>query len=157
MIIKQDPISKLWCRSDGAILMPPSGKRFKAFRWTFGYKRPNGYKQIVFHSRDYYAHILICRAFHGLAPTDKPCVDHINRIKDDNRLENLHWVSSKENSDNQSKVEQSIAKYKVRQCENRRAYRRAYYESHREEYRAYRAAHREKYRAYARAYRERHK
>ena len=33
-------------------------------------------------------------------PTGKDCVDHINRCKSDNRLENLRWVSKSENNVN---------------------------------------------------------
>ena len=33
-------------------------------------------------------------------PENKPCVDHKNRIRDDNRIENLRWVTHKENMSN---------------------------------------------------------
>ena len=33
-------------------------------------------------------------------PDNKPYIDHINTIRDDNRIENLRWVTAKENSNN---------------------------------------------------------
>ena len=30
-------------------------------------------------------------------PLNKPCIDHINRIRDDNRLINLRWATQQEN------------------------------------------------------------
>jgi len=41
-------------------------------------------------------------------PENKPFIDHKNRIRNDNRLENLHWVTRKENGENQSKRATSL-------------------------------------------------
>lgn len=146
MRIKQDPVTKLWCRSDGAILMPPTGGHFKTFRWTFGAKSGKGYRQIQFRGEFYRVHQMVCRAFNGLAPEGKPFVDHINRIRDDNRPENLHWVDRKENNDNHGNVLNRVD-YGVRACDDLKAYRKAYNAVHREESRVWHKAYRAKKKA----------
>lgn len=133
MQIKQDPITKLWCREDGAVLLPPDGYRFKTFRWTFGSKHISGYLRVGHNGKSYKAHQVACRAFHGLPPEDKPFVDHINRRKDDNRPSNLHWVDRKENNDNTDRVDRAIEMYGVRCCDDKKAYSKACYGVHREE------------------------
>lgn len=44
------------------------------------------------------AHRLICEAYHGPAPEDKPYVNHIDGNKLNNEKENLEWVSASENA-----------------------------------------------------------
>ncbi len=50
-----------------------------------------------------YIHQLVCKTFNKRVE-DKNIVDHINRIRTDNRLENLRWVNHRENCLNTSNV-----------------------------------------------------
>lgn len=65
-------------------------------------KNPQGYDTIVLCKNGeeirYTIHRLTAIAFIP-NPNDKPQINHINSIRDDNRIENLEWCTAKENSD----------------------------------------------------------
>ena len=69
-----------------------------------GYSKPpgrlttKGYRQISINGQRYMAHRLAWLYVHGVWPTDQ--LDHINGLKDDNRIANLREVSNKQNAEN---------------------------------------------------------
>lgn len=52
-----------------------------------------GYCSVRLDKKTYQTHILVCTVFHGFKPSLKHSVDHINRITNDNRIENLRWAT----------------------------------------------------------------
>ena len=65
----------------------------------------NGYKKVSLSVgvrtnkfKMFYVHRLVAAAFLGDPPTRKHEVNHLNGIRDDNRVENLQWVTRSENN-----------------------------------------------------------
>lgn len=62
-------------------------------------KLPNGYLYYRYYANgknmSIYLHRLIAEVFVP-NPENKPTVDHINHVRDDNRIENLQWATRKE-------------------------------------------------------------
>ena len=60
----------------------------------------HGYKRVVLskggYKKGYAVHVLVAKAFIP-NPENKPQVNHINGVRDDNRAENLEWVTQSEN------------------------------------------------------------
>jgi hypothetical protein len=63
----------------------------------------SGYRQIKVNNVNYPAHRLIW-IFHNGSIDENMQIDHINGIKDDNRIENLRIVTAQQNSWNRSRL-----------------------------------------------------
>ena len=88
--------------SDGRIFT--LSKKCKKGEWIERSDKPNnkGYIRICICKKMYYVHRLIMMAFVGESDQQ---VDHINRIKTDNRFENLRYCNYRENSLNRDYVD----------------------------------------------------
>ena len=64
-----------------------------------GYKRPDGYLNVMIRRKNYPVHRLAWIYTYGEEPNK---IDHINHIRDDNRIENLRSVTTQENKKNSS-------------------------------------------------------
>ncbi len=60
--------------------------------------KTNGYRGIYVHDKIYFAHRLAWLYIHGEFPQDQ--IDHINRNRDDNKLNNLRVVTNSANACN---------------------------------------------------------
>lgn len=69
-------------------------------RFLKGTLHNKGYTQISLDGKHYLIHRLVAIAF-ILNPDNKSCIDHINSIKIDNRIDNIRWATGTENNQNQ--------------------------------------------------------
>lgn len=122
--VKRHPYLNCLCRSDGAVFVygPPQNN---APHWTFGSRR-GSYLSVCVENKNRSVHRLIAETFIE-NPEGKPCVDHINRNKDDNSVENLRWVTHAENQANRDCVDRGIARFGVRRKDDTRAWYKARY------------------------------
>lgn len=66
---------------------------WKIIKWT---KHPKWYRRITFLNKPYLVHRIVAQAFIP-NPENKKTINHINCIKNDNRVYNLEWATDKEN------------------------------------------------------------
>lgn len=84
-------------RDNGAVLRFPikeQRQRPTDNKWSFGkLNNKTGYLEIA----SVRIHRIVATAFHGAPPTKEHVVDHIDTNKQNNRPENLRWVTRLEN------------------------------------------------------------
>lgn len=82
----------------------------RKFGWFGGYLQSDGYQQITIDGKRYLAHRLMWLYTHKEFPKNQ--LDHINRIKSDNRIINLREVTASENRQNTEKKRNNKSGYK---------------------------------------------
>lgn len=85
-----------------------------------GVLKSSGYRQISFMGKSYPEHRLIWFYMHGKFPDEH--LDHINQIRDDNRLSNLREVTISENARNRSRHESRVDEVGIWWCKRRKRY-----------------------------------
>jgi len=96
--VKIHPEYNVLVCTDGTVCIPAT--KYRKSRWTKGSKTRNGYMATSLgEHKNILVHRLVAETFLQ-NPENLPTVDHINRIRDDNRLENLRWASHKDNMRN---------------------------------------------------------
>ena len=75
-----------------------------------GNLRKEGYRRIAVNGKSYFAHRLVWLYIHGKFPDN--CIDHINGIKDDNRIANLREATNQQNLFNRGKYKNNTSGHK---------------------------------------------
>ena len=100
--------SGLYVSKDGEVFVPKTKNHPE--HYTYGGDNGRGYRIVCYKGKKYRVHRLVAEVY--LPNHDnKPCIDHINTNRSDNRVENLRWCTHLENSNNPlTKHKQTVAK-----------------------------------------------
>lgn len=85
---------------EGKLRVSNYGNVFKVITNKLANKNLNnrGYLRVCIEKKHLYIHRLVCEHFIHSRREDQTSVNHINGIKTDNRVENLEWVTPRENT-----------------------------------------------------------
>lgn len=119
-MIKKHPTLGIRVSDDGQVEIPNQGGR-GGTHWTFGSKQKSGYMFVSIRSKYYYVHRLVAQTFLP-NPENKPEIDHINRDKSDNRIENIRWSTRSENSRNRAIVDMVSVDGRAHSWEDKKKY-----------------------------------
>lgn len=92
--MKKHPVLGIMVRSDGMVLIP--SKPGHPEHWTKGCRDGRGYYRIGLNCKTYAIHRLIAETFIENKDNSSD-IDHIDRDKSNNNVENLHWVARRQN------------------------------------------------------------
>lgn len=100
-VLKYDPISGtlIWISNLHSKRAIPNSRAGSLVKTT-------GYRSITLFGYSYLEHHLIWFIYHGVWPSGQ--IDHINQIRDDNRISNLREVSKSENARNRKRRSQTV-------------------------------------------------
>ena len=87
---------------DGRVWSKRHGKYMKTQKTKKGYLKVNLWDKEKLKCK--FVHRLVCEAFHGSMPEEDMVVDHINAVRDDNRAENLRWVTVEKNNAHSAEI-----------------------------------------------------
>lgn len=99
MALTQEEVHRLLEYRDGTLFWKKmvTNKTGKRVGKVAGYIHPTGYRLISVHGYQYKAHRLVFLYHYGYMPE---FIDHINGVKDDNRIENLRAATKAQNNQN---------------------------------------------------------
>ena len=104
-----DVLKRLFHYERGALLWKTKLNKRIRLMSVAGSMDGHGYVQIMINGKRYKAHRLIYIMFYGYAPK---VLDHINGIRDDNRIDNLRPASLNDNARNAKKPERNTSGFK---------------------------------------------
>jgi hypothetical protein len=117
-----------WVFDDGRVAVPSEN----GLKYRNHVKSGNGYIHVTTHGNKMVGvHRLLALAFIS-NPENKPHVDHIDRNKENFSLDNLRWVTQKENLANCERADNSIAAYGIKPSIDRKEYSHRWYLAHRD-------------------------
>lgn len=98
-ILQHPTLPGVLVSSDGKIYVPK--RHNKKGHWTYGSNTAGGYLKVTIDGVQYRVHRLVAETFIS-NPENKPQIDHKNRNKTDNSVDNLEWVTATENCYNRN-------------------------------------------------------